>query len=180
VGVVGALVVAIAAVVLVLVLKDDGDGTASSSASPSASPSAEPTPPRRELALPATVYGKTPMSEADTPPVVGQVTTIFGQDFDAVDTNVYGTLDDPNALMITIGTKRSTVPSDFVKAFSPKSEATEQPAPWKQPGTLRCWISQGASVCLWGDDRNMLYVSSPESVASTAGLLERIYLGTVA
>lgn len=180
VAIVGVLVVAIVAVVLVFALKDDDKG---GSATPTKSPSAPPTSasptarPPEQLALPGTLNGKSPLADADVPPQVAQVTTIFGQDFDDVATKVYGQVSDPQAMMVTIGTKRTTVPSDFVTTFVPKAAATEQTATWTRPGTLRCWTSGGASVCLWGDSLHMLYVSSPKSISGTVAVLEKIYLG---
>lgn len=180
VAIVGVLVIAIVAVVLLFAHKDDGKGgLATPTKSPSAPPtSASPTVrPPEQLALPDTINGKAPPADADVPPQVAQVTTVFGQDFDDVTTKVYGQVSDPQAMMVTIGTKRTTVPSDFVTTFVPKAAATEQSATWTQPGTLRCWTISGASVCLWGDNLHMLYVSSPKSISGTVAVLEKIYLG---
>ncbi|MDI2127369.1 hypothetical protein [Yinghuangia seranimata] len=189
-GVIGAVVVLVAAVVLVLVLKKDDKGsTAHGSNSPPVTGTTQPRPSTsggsrsptaapKALTLPTTIDGATQQADADVPPVVQDVNTVFSRDFDAVVTKVYGPATSPNAKMVVLGAKRGTVPSDYVRAFVPKIDnAVEQQVSWSDPGLTRCWTAQGATACMWGDDKNVLYVSSPQSVTLTVKLIENIYFG---
>lgn len=131
------------------------------------------------ILLPYSISGKTKLPETgEVAQTVDKVNGIFSPNFGMVSTRIYGTsASDSKPYAVTSGIKSGPVPSDYVRTFVPSGEAPEQKVSWSRPGVLRCWISEGSTWCLWGDDSRMLYVISPQSPAETATLVEKIYLG---
>ncbi|MCF2533514.1 hypothetical protein [Yinghuangia soli] len=189
----GTLVVVVAAaLILVFMLKDDDEKSGKAAPTNSATsgrfgssgapgtptgPTGTARPTARQLALPPTLDGRRPMAESDLPSVVADVRDVFARDFADVELSVYGTRNNPDSMLALIGTKQSVRPSDFVRDFVPQTGAQEQTVTWRQPGKARCWATEKAVACMWGDDAHLLYVSSVRTPAYTIGQLEKIYLG---
>lgn len=136
--------------------------------------------PTTALALPASIKGKPRLTETgDIADAVAKVNGVFTPNFSGVSTRIYGTsANDSQPYAATTATKRSTVPSDYVRTFVPSSAgATEMPVTWSHPGLLRCWLTDGSTSCLWGDDNRLIYLLSPVSAAESAAVVDKIYLG---
>lgn len=136
--------------------------------------------PATALALPASIKGKPRLAETgDIAEAVAKVNGLFTPNFSGVSTRIYGTgANDSQPYAATTATKRSAVPSEYVRTFVPaSSSAIETPVTWNRPGVLRCWLADSSTFCLWGDDNRFAYVQSPVSAAETAVVMDKIYLG---
>jgi len=175
-GVIGGVVVVVAIVLAVVLLLDTaGGGTARPRALPTNPPAAKAASP---LALPDTIEGRPPVETADLPLSVRRLNETLGRTFDGVRTRVFGGALTRETVLITVGGRRDRVPADHVRDFTPAVPVAEEPALPGPPGLIRCWSGPETAVCLWGDDRDLVYVSDGRGVAHARLVVANVYAGS--
>jgi len=175
-GVVGGVVVVVATVLVVVLLLDTaGDGAARPRALPTNPPTAKTTSP---LALPETIEARPPVATADLPLSVDRLNATMGRTFDGVRTRVFGGALTGETVLITVAGRRERVPADYVRDFVPAMTVTEAPTPPGPPGLIRCWSNAETAMCLWGDDRDLVYVSDGAGVAHARLVVANVYAGS--
>lgn len=175
-GVIGSVVVVVVTVlVVVLLLGTGGDGTPRPRALPTDPPTAKATSP---LTLPDTIEARAPVAIADLPHSVGRLNETMGRTFDGVRTDVFGGDRTRETVLITVASRRDRVPADYVRDFVPAVTVTEEPVRPGPPGHIRCWSNPETATCLWGDDRDLVYVSDGAGVDHARLVVANVYAGS--